>query len=113
MNTSFSLRTLAIAALLALSAIAQAGEATRPKVGLVLGGVGSLLFVQSMPPAEGSPEQQVARMEVELKAARNRITALEAADPRGRLRSGLKSYIIQAGKGRVGLKLMDKRRGEV
>ncbi len=57
-------------------------------VGLVLGGVGSLLFLQSMPPAEGSPEQQVARMEVELKAARNRITALEAADPRGRLRPG-------------------------
>ena len=41
MNTSFSLRTLAIAALLALSAIAQAGEATRPKVGLVLGGGGA------------------------------------------------------------------------
>jgi len=57
-------------------------------VGLVLGGVGAVLFVQSMPPAEGSPEQQVARMEVELKAARNRIAALEAADPRGRHRPG-------------------------
>lgn len=53
-------------------------------VGLVVGGVGSVLFVQSMPPAEGSPQEQVAKLEVELKAATNRIKALEAADPRRR-----------------------------
>ena len=41
MNKPVSLRVFAIAALLALSAIAQAGEATRPKVGLVLGGGGA------------------------------------------------------------------------
>lgn len=57
-------------------------------IGLLLGGVGSSLFQQSMPGAEGSPEQRANRLEVELKSARNRIAALEAADPQGRRRPG-------------------------
>jgi hypothetical protein len=44
-------------------------------VGLVVGGVGAVLFVQSMPPKEGSPEEQVAKLEVELKSTRNRLAA--------------------------------------
>lgn len=57
-------------------------------IGLLLGGVGVTLFQQSMPGAEGSPEQRAGKLAVELKSARNRIAALEAADPRGRHRPG-------------------------
>jgi hypothetical protein len=57
-------------------------------LGLVIGGLGGALFHQSMPGAEGSPEQRAAWLEVELKKAQNRIAALEAADPRGRRKPG-------------------------
>lgn len=57
-------------------------------MGLAIGGLGGALFHQSMPGAEGSPEERAARLEVELKKAQNRIAALEAADPRGRRKPG-------------------------
>jgi hypothetical protein len=57
-------------------------------LGLVIGGLGGALFHQSMPGAEGSPEQRAAQLEVDLKRAQNRIAALEAADPRGRRKPG-------------------------
>lgn len=57
-------------------------------LGLVIGGVGGALFHQSMPGAEGSPEERAARLEVDLKKARNRIAALEAADPHSRRKPG-------------------------
>jgi hypothetical protein len=57
-------------------------------IGLVVGAVGSHLFRQSMPGAEGSPEERANKMEVELKRAQNRIAALEDADPRGRRKPG-------------------------
>lgn len=63
--------------------------------GLAVGVVGGILVYQSMPGAEGSPEERAAKLEVEVKRARNRIAALEAADPRGpgkrTLRDGLRS----------------------
>lgn len=46
------------------------------------------MFLQSMPGSEGSPEERASKLEVELKSARNRIAALEAADPHGRRRPG-------------------------
>jgi hypothetical protein len=56
-------------------------------IGLVVGGAGAVSFLQSMPGAEGSPEERAARLEAELKTAKNRILALEAANsqnkPRG------------------------------
>ncbi len=57
-------------------------------IGLVVGGLGVTLFQQSLPGAEGSAEERANRLEVELKSARNRLTALEAADPQGRRRPG-------------------------
>lgn len=57
-------------------------------VGLAVGVMGATLFQQSMPGAEGSPEERANKMEVELKRAQNRIAALEAADPRGRRKPG-------------------------
>ncbi len=53
--------------------------------GLAVGIVGSTLFRDSMPGAEGSPEEQVAKLEVDLKKAQNRVAALEGD---GRRRSG-------------------------
>ena len=41
MNNRFSLRSIALAALVILSSMAHAGEAGRPKIGLVLGGGGA------------------------------------------------------------------------
>ena len=41
MNYRYSLRGIALAALFILSAMAQASEAVRPKIGLVLGGGGA------------------------------------------------------------------------
>lgn len=49
-------------------------------IGLIVGGVGVTLFMDSMPGAEGSPEERAKRLEVELKQAQTRIAALEAAD---------------------------------
>ena len=57
-------------------------------VGLLVGVAGAVLFVQSMPPKEGSAEERAAKLEVELKSANNRVAALEAADPHGRRRPG-------------------------
>jgi hypothetical protein len=57
-------------------------------LGLMIGGVGGALFHQSMPGAEGSPEERATQLEVDLKKAQNRIAALEAADPRGRRKPG-------------------------
>jgi hypothetical protein len=48
-------------------------------VGLVIGGIGAVLFRESLPGAEGSAEERANRLEFELKQALNRIAALEAA----------------------------------
>lgn len=56
-------------------------------IGLAVGGVGAVLFQQSMTGAEGTPEQRAAKLEVELKKARNRISALEDTDKYGRRKS--------------------------
>lgn len=56
--------------------------------GLAVGAVGAVLFLQSMPPEEGSAEERLEKMEVELKRANNRVTALEAGDPTGRRKPG-------------------------
>ncbi len=57
-------------------------------VGLAIGVAGAVLFLQSMPPKEGSAEERAGKLEVELKRAENRVAALEGADPRGRRRPG-------------------------
>ncbi len=57
-------------------------------VGLLAGVAGAILFLQSMPPKEGSAEERVDKLEVELKKANNRVAALENADPQGRRRPG-------------------------
>jgi hypothetical protein len=57
-------------------------------IGLVVGVAGAILFSQSMPPKEGSAEERVGRLEVELKRANNRVAALEGGDPNNRRRPG-------------------------
>ena len=52
-------------------------------IGLAVGGLGATLLRQSLPGAEGSPEERANKLEVELQRAHNRIATLEAADPRG------------------------------
>lgn len=47
-------------------------------VGLAIGAIGGGMFMQSMPGAEGSPEERANRLESELKKAQNRIAELEA-----------------------------------
>src|SRR5687768_12560012 len=54
-------------------------------VGLAVGVVGASLFRDSMPGAEGSPEERVAKLEVELKKSQNSVAALEGD---GRRRPG-------------------------
>lgn len=56
--------------------------------GLAVGVAGAILFLQSMPPPAGSPEERIGKLEAQLKTANNRVAALEAADPRGRKRPG-------------------------
>lgn len=56
-------------------------------IGLLVGAVGAVMFRDSLVGAEGSPEEQVAQLQVELKKANRRIATLEA-DPRNRDRSG-------------------------
>ena len=56
--------------------------------GLAVGALGAVLFIQSMPPKEGTAEERLAKMEVDLKHAYNRVAALEAADPNGRRKPG-------------------------
>lgn len=74
-------------------------------VGLAIGGVGATLFVQSMPGAEGSPEERADKLEVQLKTAQNRIAALEKSDPNHRrpnrtLGDGLRSLAEDVRAGR-------------
>ena len=57
-------------------------------IGLLVGGAGAILFSQSMPPKEGSAEERALKLEAELKTAKNRVAALEGADPHGRKRPG-------------------------
>lgn len=56
--------------------------------GLAIGATGAVLFLQSMPPPEGSAEERIGKLEAQLKTANNRVTALEGADPTGRNRPG-------------------------
>ena len=49
-------------------------------IGLVVGGVGASLFLESMPGSEGSPQERADKLDRELKRAQNRIAALEAAE---------------------------------
>ena len=63
--------------------------------GLIVGGVGATLFVESMPGSEGSPQERANKLEAELKQAKNRLAALEAehpgeADARGVFKRSLK-----------------------
>lgn len=53
-------------------------------IGLAVGVVGASLFHDSMPGAEGSPEERAQKLELELKRAQNRIAALEAASAQPR-----------------------------
>lgn len=57
-------------------------------VGLAIGTVGAILVLQSMPPKEGSAEEQVVKLEADLKKSANRVATLEAADPHGKRRPG-------------------------
>ena len=57
-------------------------------VGLAVGAVGTVLVLQSMPPQKGSAEEQVVKLEADLKKSNNRVATLEAADPKGRRRPG-------------------------
>ncbi len=70
--------------------LAQAVRSLIPLVvGLVVGGVGAVLFQESMPGAEGSPQERASKLEADLKQAQNRITALEAGDAPVRNKRGL------------------------
>jgi hypothetical protein len=51
-------------------------------VGLAVGGTGVVLFKDSLPAKEGSPEERVRELEADLKRSENRVTALEGG--RGR-----------------------------
>ena len=62
-------------------------------IGLAVGGVGATLFLQSMPGAEGSAEERANKLEVELTRTRNRLAAMEAADPQGRRRKPGRSFV--------------------
>ena len=59
-------------------------------IGLVVGGVGATLFIQSMPGREGSAEERANKLELELKRARSRIAALEAEELPGTTASGIR-----------------------
>lgn len=58
-------------------------------IGLAVGGVGAVLFQESMPGAAGSPQEQVNKLETELKKAQNRIAEMEAPDAGSRNSHGL------------------------
>lgn len=51
-------------------------------IGAVFGAVGAVLFVQSMPPPQGSEAEKVERVEAQLRAAEKRIRDLRAAGMR-------------------------------
>ena len=61
-------------------------------VGVAVGVVGATMFRESLTGAKGSPEEQVAKLEVDLKRANNRIAALEEGRrPNGRtVKDGLR-----------------------
>ena len=70
--------------------LAQSARSLIPLViGLAVGGVGAILFQESMPGAEGSPQARADKLEAELKQTKNRLAALEAADAPVRNRRGL------------------------
>ncbi len=56
--------------------------------GLGIGIAGAILFSQSLTPQAGSPEERIAKLEVELKRSENRVAALGGADPNARPRPG-------------------------
>lgn len=56
--------------------------------GLAIGATGAILFLQSMPPPEGSAEERIGKLEAELKKSNNRVASLEALDPHGTKRPG-------------------------
>jgi len=47
-------------------------------VGLVVGGVGAVMFSDSLPGRAGSPEERANKLELELKRMQNRVAELEA-----------------------------------
>jgi len=49
-------------------------------IGLLVGGVGATMFLQSMPGAAGSAEERANKLELELRRAQNRLAELEGAD---------------------------------
>ena len=53
-------------------------------VGLIIGIAGAILFIQSMPPKEGSAEERADKLESDLKQANHRLAAMEAANPSAR-----------------------------
>ena len=57
-------------------------------IGLIVGGVGAAMFIQSMPGAAGSPEERANKLELELKKAQDRIAVLDAKDSPRRTRPG-------------------------
>lgn len=58
-------------------------------LGVVVGGVGVALFRESLPGAEGSPEERANKLELELKRANNRIAELEATHSQAREPKGV------------------------
>ncbi len=61
-------------------AIPQSIRALLPLlIGLVVGGAGATMFLESMPGSEGSPEERANKLELELKRAQKQIASLEAA----------------------------------
>ena len=64
-------------------------------IGLVVGVVGAVLFQQSLPPEEGSVEEQLEKSEFALQKARRRLMALEGEGRTGRtgrtVKDGLRS----------------------
>ncbi len=52
-------------------------------IGAALGAAGMMMFRDSLPGVEGTPEARAARLEVELKSAEAKIAALESRGPRG------------------------------
>lgn len=48
-------------------------------IGLVVGGAGASMFLESLPGGEGSPQERANKLEIELKRAQKRIAELEVA----------------------------------
>ncbi|WP_035615129.1 hypothetical protein [Haloferula sp. BvORR071] len=72
-------------------------------VGLAVGGVGVMMFRDSLPGGQGSPEQRVSELEAQLKKAENRAVAAEASVKRSGSRSltqGARDLIDDAKAGR-------------